>query len=82
METFWQDLSFGARRQRLRNLLVVSEVALALTLLVGGGMALKSFWKLLRVDAGFRAERVLTMDLVLAEERYREITSAAISSGN
>jgi putative ABC transport system permease protein len=64
--------SGGARRQRLRNLLVVSEVALALMLLVGGGLALKSFRNLLGVDAGFRAECVLTMDLVLAEERYRE----------
>jgi putative ABC transport system permease protein len=62
----------GAQRQRLRNLLVVSEIALALMLLVGGGLALKSFRNLLRVDAGFRAERVLTMDLVLAEERYKE----------
>jgi putative ABC transport system permease protein len=64
--------SGGARRQRLRNLLVVSEVALALMLLVGSGLALKSFWNLARVDAGFRAERVLTMDLVLPEERYKE----------
>jgi putative ABC transport system permease protein len=64
--------SGGVRRQRLRNLLVVSEVALALLLLAGGGLALKSFWNLVRVDAGFRAERVLTMDLVLAQERYKE----------
>ena len=64
--------SAGGRRQRLRNLLVVSEVALALMLLAGGGLALKSFWNLLHVDAGFRAERLLTMDLVLPEERYKE----------
>jgi len=64
--------SGGARRRQLRNLLVVSEVALALMLLAGGGLTLKSFWNLLRVDAGFRAERVLTMDVVLPEERYKE----------
>jgi putative ABC transport system permease protein len=64
--------SGGARGQRLRNLLVVLEVALALMLLVGGGVVLKSFWNLVHIDAGFRAERVLTMDLVLPEERYKE----------
>ncbi len=62
----------GARRQRFRNLLVVSEVALALMLLVGSSLAVKSFWNLIHVDAGFRSERVLTMDLVLPEERYKE----------
>jgi hypothetical protein len=41
-------------------------------LLVGGGLVLKSFWNLVHIDAGFRAERVLTMDLVLPEERYKE----------
>jgi putative ABC transport system permease protein len=62
----------GARRHRLQNMLVVSEVALALALLIGSGLAIKSFLKLLSVDAGFRADRVLTMDLVLPEERYKE----------
>jgi putative ABC transport system permease protein len=67
-----RSASGPARRQWLQNLLVVSEVALALTLLAGGGLALKSFWKLIHVDAGFHAEHVLTMDLVLPEERYKE----------
>jgi putative ABC transport system permease protein len=63
--------SSGVRGQRLRSLFVVSEVALALMLLVGSGLVMKSFWKLIRVDAGFRdPERMLTMDLVLPEERY------------
>jgi hypothetical protein len=42
-------------------------VAPALTLLVGGDVALKGFWKLVNMDARFRAERVLTIDLDLAE---------------
>jgi predicted permease len=50
---------------RLRRLLVVSEIAVALMLLVGTGLMLRSFQALLRTDAGVRSERVATLELML-----------------
>jgi predicted permease len=50
---------------RIRTGLVVSEVALALVLLIGSGLAIKSFERLLRVDAGFDPSRVLTFSVSL-----------------
>jgi predicted permease len=55
----------GRNRHRLRNALVVSQVALALILLVGAGLMARSFRALSRVDPGFRAERVLTARLTV-----------------
>jgi putative ABC transport system permease protein len=49
----------GARfAPRLRKILLVAEVALALTLLIGAGLLVKSFWRMLELRAGFRAEHV------------------------
>ena len=60
----------GLRRERLRSLLVVSEVALALVLLIGAGLMVKSFLRLQSVDPGFRPEGLLTMQITLSESRY------------
>jgi putative ABC transport system permease protein len=57
-------------RARTRQMLVVAEVALALTLLVGAGLLLRSFVNLQAIDPGFRADRVLTVDVNLPESRY------------
>src|SRR5205085_6473602 len=58
----------GATRRegRVRASLVVSEIALTLTLLVGAGLLLKSFRLLVSVEPGFRAESALTFDLSLS----------------
>jgi putative ABC transport system permease protein len=53
----------GGGRSPLQSLLVVTEFALALTLLAGAGMALHSFWNLTHIDVGFTVERVLTAEL-------------------
>src|ERR1043165_1978766 len=59
-------------RRRASSVLVVAEVALAVVLLVGGGLMLKSFVQLVRVDPGFQPNRVLRVDLSLPETKYSE----------
>jgi predicted permease len=67
----------GRRQRRLRDALVIAEVALALVLLVGAGLLMRSFWKLQQADPGFNAERVLTASLTLPGARYREAPKMA-----
>ncbi len=62
----------GARAGRLRNLLIVSEVALSLVLLVGAGLLFRSFLSLRAVELGFRPQSVLTFRLSPSGERFRE----------
>jgi len=61
--------SAGGRR-RLRGALVAAQVALALILLAGAGLALRSFNRLLQVDPGFQPARVLTYRISLPEGTY------------
>jgi len=63
----------GGARQRLRSTFVVLELAVALILLVGAGLLLKTFWKLRSVEPGFNPEHLLTMRLELPEARYKEV---------
>ena len=69
--------SAGVRRQRVRRTLVVTEVALAMVLVVGAGLLIKSFARLMGIDAGVRPERVLTMELSLPGAKYAQPRSRA-----
>ena len=58
--------------RRLRNVLVVSEIALAVVLLASAGLLIRSFMHLQRVDRGFNTDNVLTMVVPLLDARYKE----------
>ncbi len=62
----------GKGARQLRRALVVAEIALSMMLLVGAGLLMKSFLRLLEVDPGFRADSVLTLRISLPENRYSE----------
>ncbi len=62
--------STGPSRHRLRSVLVISEIALALVLLVGAGLLVKSFRALLTVHEHFQPETVLTLTLSLPDDLY------------
>jgi predicted permease len=61
----------SGRQLRLQNFLVVGETGLACMLLIAAGLMLHSFVNLLKADAGFRAQQVLTASLSLPFEHYR-----------
>ena len=63
--------SAGAGRRSLSRALVATEVALAVIVLVGAGLLVRSFQKLLQVDPGFRADHLLSLKIELPQSRYQ-----------
>ncbi|MFZ1220631.1 MAG: ABC transporter permease [Chthoniobacterales bacterium] len=68
--------SGGAATRKFRNALVVTELALSLTLLIGAGLLVQSFRKLIDVNPGFETRNVLTFRLRLPEMKYPEPAQA------
>ncbi len=62
----------GGVRSRVRNALVVIEVALAMILLISAGLLIKSFIRVQQVDPGFRPQNLLSMQIALPDLKYRE----------
>ena len=58
-----RSIAGGVATRRIRRVLVVTEFALAIILLVGAGLLIRSLWSVENVDPGFRAERALKLDL-------------------
>ena len=60
----------GAARLRFRQMLVVFQVSMAVMLVIGAGLLIKSFWRLQGVDPGFRSERILSAGITLPNSVY------------
>jgi putative ABC transport system permease protein len=71
----------GAHRNRMRNSLIVAEIALALVLLVGAGLLLKSYARVQSIDPGFDRRDVLTAELVLPATKYPQPGTANYNHG-
>ena len=72
----------GSARQRLRSAFVVAELAVALVLLVGAGLLIKTFWKLRAVEPGFNPDRLITMRVELPETRYKDVAPQTLSQAS
>jgi predicted permease len=65
-----RDTASGSRGKRVRALLVVAEVAVSLVLLIGAGLLINSFLRLRSVETGFQVGNLLTMSVVLPQQKY------------
>jgi putative ABC transport system permease protein len=70
--------SAGAERRRVSNLLGATEVALAVVLVTGAGLLMRSFWQLLQVDPGFRSEQLVSATIAPPTFRYQTSTSQRV----
>ena len=67
----------GFRQGKTRSLLVISEVSLALVLLIGSALLIRTFLRLRGVDPGFDSHNVLTLEMSLTGERYHKTAGIA-----
>ena len=64
--------NMAAGKQRIGNLLVAGEVALALVLLIGGGLLLRSLWNVYQINPGFDEQNALAVTLQLSDKKYSD----------
>ncbi len=64
----------GVGRQAFRRLLVVFQVSVAVILVTGAGLLIRTFWHLRQVDPGFKPEHVLSLTVTLPQSKYRDTT--------
>ena len=72
LEQTGRTVAAGSSRLRFRQVLVVFQISIAVMLVIGAGLLIKSFWLLQKVDPGFRAEGVLSAQLSLPASKYAE----------
>jgi putative ABC transport system permease protein len=72
-----RGLTESRRRNRLRNGLVISEIALSLVLLVDAGLLIRSFVRLNREPPGYQTSQLLAVDLGLPEAKYKDVRAQA-----
>ena len=70
--------SGGSKANHLRSLLVITEIALALVLLIASGLMIKSFLRLQNVNPGFNPENLITLEMQLPENKYLDSERQAI----
>ena len=75
-----QRTTAGSARARVRSGLVMAEVALAVVLVIGAGLLLRSFWNLMSVDAGFNRSHLVTFGVVLPASHVPHARRAASTS--
>ncbi|MGA3205280.1 MAG: ABC transporter permease, partial [Bryobacteraceae bacterium] len=71
------ELSSAPRKNRVRAALVVSEVSLALILLIGSGLLIRSFLSMRSIDPGFNTHNVLTLEMSLTGDRFQKTAGFA-----
>src|SRR5262249_6540876 len=67
-----RESASGFHGNRARSVLTVAEVSLALVLLIGSGLMIRSFVRLQRINPGFNPERLLTLTLSLPRSKYAD----------
>jgi len=72
----------GFRQSKARSLLVISEVSLALVLLIGAALLIRTFLALRHVDPGFNPHNVLTMEMSLTGDRFQKTAGVALLAQN
>jgi putative ABC transport system permease protein len=75
-----RSVSGGAATRRIRRALVVAEFALAIVLLIGAGLLLRSWWNVTNIDPAFRPERVIMMELSTPTALHATTLREAIST--
>ena len=70
LREFGTSLTSGRGRNRLHHALVVTEIALGFSLLMGSGLLIKSTLKVLHLDPGFDTDRTVSFDVALTNKRY------------